>query len=570
MSDPRDPLGLATGAPLLAAWLETTASDTTWFLTPGHKQRTDLTGTVTLGDIAMYGGVATIRGADDAVAAVEGLAAELWGADWCRYGVGGSTQGNQAIAMAVGRPGQKVIISRTLHRSMLLGLVFAGLVPVWINPPVDPESGLPMGVEAETVRRALTEHPDACAVFIGDPAYVGTFADIAAIAEVSHAAGVPLIVDAAWAAYFGFHPDLPPHALAAGADALVTSAHKSLPAINQAAIVLARGERIDLTRLTRCFEAGHTTSPSGQILVSIDASRELLSKHGERLLGGVIATVAAARARLKAIEGVRVLEGPGVDPLKLIVLVAGTGANGYDVESDLIKGGIRVEMSDQDTIGVAASIADRAEDYEILTNALAQSIELHRGPPREIRAAVSWAVQPEVVVSPRDAFFGEREVVSWLDADGRVSAELVAPYPPGVPVLAPGERIHGETVATMRQMKAAGGRIAYAADPTLDTLQVLIEDSRRLDRAKSGAYVGAHGFAQTRVQRIERFVEEHEFGHRRQRSRQGNSLLLAAESSLGRRFAIPTNPTTSRSSSTLTVRDAPRGNPNPMLPATSR
>jgi arginine decarboxylase len=473
MPDSRDPLGLASGAPLLAAWLHETAADTTYFLTPGHKQRTDLTGTVTQGDLAMYGGVATIRQADDAVAEAERLAADLWGADWCRFGVAGSTQGNQALAMAVGRPGQKVIISRTLHRSMLLGLVLAGLTPVWINPPVDPDFGLPLGIDPADVRRALADHPDACAVFIGDPAYVGTFGDIPAIAEAAHERDIPLIVDAAWAAYLGFHPDLPPHALAAGADALVTSAHKSLPAINQAAIVLARGERIDLTRLTRCFEAQHTTSPSGQILVSIDASRELLARHGERLLGEVIATVAKAREEIAKVPGVRVLQGPGVDPMKFLVMLAGTGAVGYDVEADLIGKGLRVEMSDQDTIGVASSIADRADDYEVLVKELAASIEAHRGTPREIRAAVSWSVEPEVVVSPRDAFFGEREVVRAAEADGRVCAELVAPYPPGIPVLAPGERVHADTVATLQAMRAAGGRIAYAADPTLETLQVL-------------------------------------------------------------------------------------------------
>jgi arginine decarboxylase len=473
MSDSRDPLGLAAGAPLLAAWLRETATEKTWFLTPGHKQRTDLTGSVTVGDLAMYGGVATIRGAEQAVAEAEALAAELWGADWCRFGVGGSTHGNQALAMAVGRPGQKVIVARTLHRSMLLGLVLAGLAPVWISPPVDPEFGLPKGVDAEDVRQALIEHPDACAVFVGDPAYVGTCADIAAVADAAHGHGVPLIVDAAWAAYFGFHPALPPHALSAGADALVTSAHKSLPAVNQATIVLARGELLDRSRLTRCFEAGHTTSPAGPIMVSIDASRELLARHGERLIGDVLSSVANARDRIAQVPGVRVLEGDGVDPMKFLVMLAGTGASGYQVENDLIAAGIPVEMADQDTIGVATSVADRAEDFERLTDALATAIERHRGPPRAVRAAVSWSVRPEVVVSPRDAFFGEREVVPAAHAAGRVSAELVAPYPPGIPVLAPGERIGVDTLATLQAMRAAGGRIAYAADPTLDTIQVL-------------------------------------------------------------------------------------------------
>ena len=218
----------------------------------------------------------------------EARAAALWGADWCRFSVAGSTHGNQALALAVGAPGQKVIINRTLHRSLLLGLVLAGLQPVWVRPDIDPASGLPAGVAVQTVRDALAEHPDACAVFLGDPTYVGTIGDLAGQAEAAHAAGVPLIVDAAWAAHLGFHPDLPRHAIAAGADAMVTSAHKALPAYTQGAIVLARTERLDPTRLDRAFEATHTTSPTGSIMASIDAARALLARDGERLCGRLL------------------------------------------------------------------------------------------------------------------------------------------------------------------------------------------------------------------------------------------------------------------------------------------
>ncbi len=147
----------------------------------------------------------------------------------------GSTHGNQALALAVGRPGDEVIVSRTLHRSLLLGLVLAGLRPVWVRPEVDPASGLPGAVPVAAVRSALATHPGVRAVFLGDPSYVGTISDLAGHAAAAHQAGVPLIVDAAWAAHLGFHPGFPPHALAAGADAMVTSAHKTLPAWSQGA-----------------------------------------------------------------------------------------------------------------------------------------------------------------------------------------------------------------------------------------------------------------------------------------------------------------------------------------------
>src|SRR3984957_6817479 len=244
--DPRDPLGLAADAPLLAAWLDWTrrveAGELAPMTTPGHKQRQDLVGAVVQGDAPLYGALADIKKADALRADAEARAAALWGADWCRFSVAGSTHGNQTFCLAIGQPGQEVIITRTLHRSLLLGLVLAGLRPVWVRPDIDPGSGLPAAVAVSTVCDALAAHPGACGVILGDPSYVGTTGDLAGHALAAHEAGVPLIVDAAWAAYLGFHPDLPRHAIAAGADALVTSAHKTLPAYTQGALLLARTE----------------------------------------------------------------------------------------------------------------------------------------------------------------------------------------------------------------------------------------------------------------------------------------------------------------------------------------
>jgi arginine decarboxylase len=475
--DPRDPLGLRADAPMLAAWLDFTrraeAGQLTPMSVPGHKQRQDLVGTVIAGDAPFYGGLDTIKHADHLRADAEARAAALWGADWCRFSVAGSTHGNQALALAVGAPGQKVIINRTLHRSLLLGLVLAGLQPVWVRPEIDQASGLPGGVAVDTVREALAVNPDACAVFLGDPTYVGTIADLAGHADAAHAAGVPLIVDAAWAAHLGFHPDLPAHAIAAGADAMVTSAHKALPAYTQGALVLARTERLDAARLDRAFEATHTTSPTGSIMASIDAARALLARDSERLCGRLLRGVAAARKRLSEVPGLAVLDGPGVEPTKLTVLLAGTGAHGNLVESDIISIGMPVEMADRDTIIPIPTIADDEDSIAVFTEALIGSIERRRGVPRHPEPAAAWTVQPQTVLAPREAFFAPNETVSAAAAAGRVSAELIAPYPPGVPVLAPGELITAEAVAALREVAADGGRIAYAADPSLATFQVL-------------------------------------------------------------------------------------------------
>jgi lysine decarboxylase len=440
---------------------------------PGHKRRTDLVGTVVSGDAPLYGGLDSIKHADVLRADAERRAAGLWGADWCRFSVAGSTHGNQALALAVGSPGREVIITRTLHRSLLLGLVLAGLRPVWVRPEVDQGSGLPAAVAVDAVRSALQAHPDACAVFLGDPSYVGTIGDLAGHAAAAHDAGIPLVVDAAWAAHLGFHPDLPPHALAAGADAMVTSAHKALPAYSQGALVLARTGLLDAARLDRAFEATHTTSPAGSIMASIDAARALLARDGKELCGRLLRTVAAARDRLRQVPGLDVLDGPDVEPTKLVVLLAGTGANGYAVEADLVAAGMPVEMADRDTLGPIPALADDETQVARFTRALIGVIERHRSAPRHPVPAAAWTVVPETVLTPREAFFAPTETVGADAAVGRISAELIAPYPPGVPVLAPGERITAAALDALREVQADGGRIAYAADPSLATLQVI-------------------------------------------------------------------------------------------------
>ncbi|HEX6523650.1 MAG TPA: hypothetical protein VF070_27170 [Streptosporangiaceae bacterium] len=473
-----DPLGLAGDAPLLAGWLDWTRrvaaeGGVAPMTTPGHKQRQDLVGAVVAGDAPLYGALDSIKHADRLRADAEARAAALWGAGWCRFSVAGSTHGNQALCLAIGRPGQKVVVTRTLHRSLLLGLVLAGLRPVWVRPDIDRDTGLPTTVPVRAVRDALAAHPDACGVFLGDPSYVGTVGDVSGYATAAHDAGVPLLVDAAWAAHFGFHPDLPPHALAAGADAMVTSAHKTLPSCTQGALVLARTSLLDRDRLERAFDATHTTSPAGAILASIDAARALLARDGERLCGRLLRGVAAARKRLREVPGLDVLDGPGVEPSKLVALLAGTGAHGASVEADLIAAGMPPELADRDTVVPIVTIADTEEQVAVFTEVLIEAVERHRGAPRRAFASASWTVEPETVLEPREAFFAPHETRSASAAVGRVSAELVAPYPPGIPVLAPGELITAQAIAALREAAADGGRIAYAADPTLATFQVV-------------------------------------------------------------------------------------------------
>ena len=469
---PTDPRGLRADAPLLDAWLRFREQPPTPFTIPGHKQRTDLVCDVVAGDVPLYAGLDTMKLTAGVLAEAEARAARLWGADVCRFSTGGATHANQAIALAVAGDGDTVVVSRTLHRSLLLGLVLAGLTPVWVRPEVDAATGLPLGVAPVTVRRALAAHPEARAVFVGDPSYVGTVGDVAGLADAAHEHGVPLVVDAAWAAHFGFHPDLPRHPLQLGADVMVTSAHKTLPAWSQAALVLARAGRLDAARLDAGVEATATTSPAGAILASTDAARALLERDGEQLLGDAVAAARTARQRLGAVDGLLVLDGPAVDPLKLTLVLAGTGADGNAVERDLLAAGLPVESADRDVIVAVVSLADTTATVGALADTIVASVEHRRGTPRPVAGSPAYGVEPVASAPPRQAFFAATEAVPRDRAVDRVSAELVAPYPPGIPVLAPGERITEQTLTALDHVRHAGVRVAYAADPTLATLRV--------------------------------------------------------------------------------------------------
>lgn len=471
---PTDPRGLRSDAPLLDAWLRFQENPVIPFTIPGHKQRRDLVGDVVAGDVPLYAGLDTMKLSRGVLTDAEARAARLWGADTCRFSVGGATHANQALALALGGTGNgSVVVSRTLHRSMLLGLVLAGLTPLWVRPDVDASTGLPLGVSPGAVDDVLRAHPEATAVLVGDPSYVGTVGGVGALAETAHTHGVPLVVDAAWAAHFGFHPDLPRHPLQCGADAMVISAHKTLPAWSQAALVLVRGDRIDRGRLDAGVEATHTTSQAGAILASIDAARALLEREGESLLGEALSAVRAARERLTSIDGLVVLDGPGVDPLKLTLVLPGTGADGIAVENDLLAAGLPVEAAERDTIVAQVSLADTTDSLTRLVSAISASIEQHRGPSRPVVTGAAYQVTPVTAMPPRAAFFAPSDTVALQVAIGRVSVELVAPYPPGIPILAPGEEVTGSVLDALSKARSDGIRIAYAADPTLNTLRVV-------------------------------------------------------------------------------------------------
>jgi arginine decarboxylase len=439
------------------------------FSTPGHKRSPELADAFLEFDLPLSAGADDLHQRSDHLGLAQSLAAELWEADLCRFCVNGSTQGNEAMALALGRPGDRVVVSRTLHKSVLSGLVLSGLDPVWVRPDVDPSTGLALALPAARVEEALS---GACAVFLVEPNFVGMLSDLEEIAGGCRKAGVPLVVDQAWGAHFGFHPALPRHALASGADAFVTSAHKTLAAFTQGAYLLGRGERLDLGRVVESFDLLHTTSPSAAILASLDRARQIMAMRGEELLERTIRLAALFRERMGAVAGLVVVDGD--DPTKLVLALPGTGAEGLEVEADLLAEGIRLELANRDTLVPLLTIGDTEESVEKLCDVLLRSLERRRGEPRAPGgASVVWGLAPETAMTPRDAFFADRETVPASAAPGRVAAELVAPYPPGIPAIAPGEVVTRELVDSLREAAANGTRIAYCADPGLETIQVV-------------------------------------------------------------------------------------------------
>jgi arginine decarboxylase len=452
------------------------------FTTPGHKRAPGLGDGVLAHDLPLSAGADDLHLTSDVLGRAERLAAQLWGADLCLFCVNGSTQGNQALALAAARPGDRVVVARHLHKSMLSGLVLAGLDPVWVRPDVDAETGLALGVPVSQIETALAAHADARAVFLVEPNFVGVLSDIGEIARLAHTAGATLLVDQAWGAYLGFHPALPTHSLALGADAFVTSAHKTLTGFTQSAYLFARSGRLDLDRVREGFDALNTTSVAAAMLASLDRTRALLACRGEELLGPAIALATEARERLSRIEGLRLLgrsslaDGDGSihDPLKLVLALPGTGADGLAVDADLFAEGVRLELANRDTLVPLLTIADTSESVDRLCSALERSLERRRGDPRRPGAASAvWALEPESAMTPREAFFAARETVSTDAAAGRIAAETIAPYPPGIPAIAPGEVITRQLLDSLRDAAADGTRIAYCADPTLETLQVV-------------------------------------------------------------------------------------------------
>ena len=473
--------GLRKHAPLLDAYLSYFEKNHTPFTIPGHKQRASKLdaglGSVVDVDTPLYGGLDEIKLTNQVLTKAEKLAAKLWGADFARFSTGGSTHANQAIIFALGKPGDKVALSRTAHRSVLSALVLAGLEPLWLTPEIDSATGVPIGIPLREFERVANQNP--IALLLTEPGYLGTISDIAPLVKAAHAQSIPVIIDAAWGGHFGFSKSTPQHAFQLGADALITSVHKALPGYSASALLLARTQFLSADRLEQSFETTHTTSPAGAPLASIDGVRALLELRGDELITQLVKHVDNFKKSVQSHFAVPIFlsasdfpEGR-FDPAKIVLRANQLGASGVDIEKELIKKDIRVEMADNDTIVFLATLADEEGDFKTLESVLVPVLKSLQGASRPSATALSWSVIPQVGASMREAYFAQTEMVDARNAIGRISADLIAPYPPGVAVVAPGEILTEQIVLGLAASKAAGVRIAYATDSTLARYRVV-------------------------------------------------------------------------------------------------
>lgn len=413
------------------------------------------------------------------------LAADAWGARRSWFLGNGASQGNHAACIAAAQKGRRVIVQRNVHSSTVDGIVMAGLEPAFAAPELDPELGIAHCLTPEALAEAFELNPGASAAFIVSPTYFGAAADVAGLAEVAHANGAILVADESWGAHLQFSDRLPPSAIAGGADIALSSIHKLVGSLTQSAILhLGPGERMDEGTLDRAVTLTESTSPSGLLAGSVDAARRHAAVDGERLLAEMIEALASTRERVRSIPGLDVLDERlagrlsvhGWDPLRLAVDVRGTGASGRRVAALMLAShDVNLELVSENVLVAVFGLGeDVRTSSEILIAALEAAVRALG--EEELEDVAAFAPPPPwgpLAMPPREAFLGPQEAVELARAEGRVAAESLAAYPPGVPNVLPGERLTGETLAYIREVLETGGQVRGAVDRTLRTIRVV-------------------------------------------------------------------------------------------------
>lgn len=409
----------------------------------------------------------------------EMLAADAFGAAHAFLMVGGTTSSVQSMVLSTCKRGDKIILPRNVHRSVINALVLCGAIPVYVNPEVDRRLGISLGMQREQVAKAIAEHPDAVAVFVNNPTYYGVCSDLRAIVKMAHEAGMYCLADEAHGTHFYFGDGMPVSAMAAGADMAAVSMHKSGGSLTQSSLLLI-GPRMNVGHVRQIINLTQTTSGSYLLMSSLDISRRNLVQRGKQVFKKVIEMADYAREEINAIGGYyafgrELINGNSIydfDPTKLSVHTRDIGLAGIEVY-DLLRDeyDIQIEFGDIGNILAYLSIGDRPQELERLVSALA---EIRRRFQKDSNGLLSQEyIDPEVVTSPQEAFYAAKRSMPLKDSAGLVCSEFVMCYPPGIPILAPGERITQDILDYIEYARVKGCSLTGPEDPEIQRINVL-------------------------------------------------------------------------------------------------
>jgi arginine decarboxylase len=480
-------------APFLDGLVDYRKSHRYGFTPPGHRQGrgTDDRVLAVLGhdpfrdDVLASGGLDDHHSSNKYLKRAEDLMAEAVGAEMAFFSTCGSSLSVKAAMMAVAGGDGSLLVARDSHKSIVAGLIFSGVQARWINPRWDAERHFSHPPSPQDYSDAWDRFPDAAGALVVSPSPYGTCTDLEGIAKVCHARGKPLIVDEAWGAHLPFHEDLPTWAMDAGADVCVVSVHKMGAGFEQGSVFHVQGDLIDRDRLSACADLLMTTSPNVMIYAALDGWRRQMVEHGRELLGEALELVDGLRSDIELIPDLEVLDeellgeeaSHDLDRLQILMDLSATGTSGYQA-ADWLREHKQVDvgMSDHRRILATMSFADDKATGERLLDALwawRKAANDFESPP-PIRLPSPSEIELESIQLPRDAFFGNVEAVPAEKASGRICAEQITPYPPGIPAVVPGERLNDAVIDYLRSGLDAGMNIPDAADTSLKTFKVVV------------------------------------------------------------------------------------------------
>ncbi len=459
------------------------------FHVPGHKQGRGLPEFVDfVGHNVMSIDLTTVEGLDNicnpisVIKTAEALAAEAWGADHAYFLVNGTTSGIQAMIMSVCAPGDELILPRNAHKSATGGLILSGARPVYIEPDINDYFGIAMGVSVEEVTRTIKQHPKAKAVLIINPTYYGVFSPLADIVRVAHAHGVSVIVDEAHGAHLSFHPDLPESGAQAGADITATSVHKLGGSLTQSSILLVNKGLVDPNRVKAVLNLTQTTSPSYLLLASLDVARKQLATRGHDIVDHTVQLAHWVHREIAEASGITLLgkevlnnEGSiAIDPIKILVNTRELGISGHEFETYLRSNyNLQAELSDLYNTLFLITIGDNEQTVRSLVNTLKAVSKEQEQYDNIVKYPTYLPELPELVLSPKEAFYSETRITTIENAEGEISAEMVMAYPPGIPLICPGERFTREIIDYISILKKEKLNLQGTEDLTVTTVKIV-------------------------------------------------------------------------------------------------